>query len=377
MRAPIICLTFILLAAMTGCVSVSEYTRQTEFYRNELSAKSKQHSELAAKLAVTQAECENRKLELAKLSTRLEEAEKKNLTLKETLVRIENEYIPVSEIIENTEYNIPTSVLTRYLKQITPPPEASPAEKRKFIHAVGQLNDSINSNYLRQKITASLIALGREYFKDMLPYMDKSFFQQAATVLATPADKPALKDILMNQNRSGRYGLVSLYASMVDASDKADVMKMLPENPNLFPCIAKLGIEKEALPIVKKWILEKGNTSPQCFEIVLKYSSDKEAGEFLDTFWLSSLKNPESSRFGGYNLELLLYLAQKGYTPAFIRLVETASAFGNDPYRVGRILALGPTGSLNDLTEWVRRNRDSLEFDKEKTQYTAKKAAAK
>ncbi|OQA86538.1 MAG: hypothetical protein BWY31_01236 [Lentisphaerae bacterium ADurb.Bin242] len=380
MKQQIACALSVSLFALTGCVSVSEFTRQAEFYRNELSAKDKQLAECAAKLTVKQAECEAANTEKIKLSARLEEAEKKSLVLTkeqaEFRAKVEQEYIPVAEIIENTEYNLPAAVLNRYLKQITPSADASPAEKRKYIHALGQLHDSINPNFLRQKISASLIALGHDFFNDMLPYMDKSFFQQAGAVLATPADKPALKALLMNPNRSGRYGLINLYASLADESDKADVLKMLPQNPNLLPCVTKLGLEKEALPIVKQWVLEKGNHSTSYFAIILKNSSDTEAGEFLDTFWQAYLKNPEGSRFG-YNMELLLYLAQKGFIPAFVRLAETAPFFGNDPYRTGRILALGPAGSIGDLAEWVRKNKDSLVFDKEKTQYTVKKAAAK
>jgi|GEM_PF-2742614 len=380
MRTPIICAAFVSLSVLTGCVSVSEYTSQAEFYRNELSAKDKQQAELAAKLAVCQAELQAAKVELAKLSVRLEETEKKSVILKkeqaELQEKIEQEYIPVTEIIENTEYNIPSPVLARYIKQVTPSPNASPAEKRKFIHAVGQLNDGINSNYLRQKISASLIALGHDYFNEMLPYMDKSFFQQAAAVLATPADKSALKAMLMNPNRNNRYGLVNIYASLVDESDKADVLKMLPQNQNLFSCVTKLGIEKEAMPYVKQWILEGGNTSTQYFEIVLKNSSEKEAKEFLDKFWQYYLMNTARNHWG-HNMELLQYLAQKGFTPAFVRMVETAPAFGNDPYRTGRILALGPTGTIADLMEWVRKNKDSLVFDKEKNQYTLKNQPAK
>ncbi len=380
MRTPTICAAFVSLSVLTGCVSVSEYTSQAEFYRKELSAKEKQQAELAAKLTVSQAELQAVKMELAKLSVRLEEAEKKSLALKkeqsELREKIEQEYIPVMEVIENTEYNIPPAILARYIKQVTPSANASPAEKRNFIHAVGRLNDNINSNYMRQKIAASLIALGHDYFNDMLPYMDKSVFQQAAAVLATPADKPAIKALLMNPNRNGSYGLINIYVSMVDDSDKADILKMLPQNPNLFPCITKLGLEKEALPIVKQWILGKRNFSTQYFDIVLKNGSEKENEEFLIDFWRSFSKTPESSHFG-YNMEILQYLAQKGFTPAFVRLVETAPVYGNDPYRIGRILALGPTGSIADLMEWVRKNKDSLVFDKEKSQYKLKDQPAK
>lgn len=380
MKQQIACALSVSLFALTGCVSVSEFTRQAEFYRNELSAKDKQLAECAAKLTVKQAEYEAANTEKIKLSARLEEAEKKSLVLKkeqaEFRAKVEQEYIPVAEIIENTEHNLPAAVLKRYLKQITPSADASPAEKRKYIHALGQLNDSINSNFLRQKISASLIALGHDFFNDMLPYMDKSFFQQAGTVLATPSDKPALKALLMNLNRSNRYGLINLYASLADESDKADVLKMLPQNPSLLSCVTRLGIEKEALPIIKQWILEKEQHSTQYFEVVLNHSTEKEAEEFLNAFWRAYLKNTEVNRWS-YNMELLLYLAQKGFSPAFVRLVETAPAFGNDPYRTGRILALGPAGSIGDLAEWVKKNKDSLVFDKEKTQYTVKKAAAK
>ncbi len=379
MRTPIICASFVSLAALTGCVSVSEYTKQADSYRNELSAKERQQAELAAKLTVSQAELQAAKVELAKLSVRLEETEKKSVALKkeqaELREKIEQEYIPVIEVIENTEYNIPPAILARYLKQVTPSANASPAEKRNFIHAVGRLNDNYNSNYLRQKIAASLIALGHDYFNDMLPYMDKSVFQQAAAVLATPADKPAIKTLLMNPNRNNRYGLVNIYASLVDESDKADVLKMLPQYQNLFSCITRLGIEKEAVPYIKKWI-EGGNTSIPYFELVLKNSSEKETKVFFGNFWLSYLTNTSRNHWGN-NMEILQYLAEKGFTPAFVRLVETAPVYGNDPYRIGRILALGPTGSIADLAEWVRKNKDSLVFDEGKKQYKLKDQPAK
>lgn len=377
MKKQIVFALAVSLLATTGCISVTEYNSQSELYRKALSAKEAQLAETAAKLMVKQSECEAKNLELAKLSVRLEESQKQRLALENELAALRKkftqEYVSIEEIIETTEYNIPPLILNRYIKHIIPSANASPEEKRKYIHALGQLSDGINSNRLREAITASLISLGHDYFNDMLPYLDKSVFQQAASSLAKPSDKPALKAFLLNPARNNRYGVINIYAALADESDKEDVLKLLPQNPNLLSCVTRLGIEKQAVPFIKKLILENGNTSNQYFEIVLKNSSEAEAAEFLNTFWRIYVKNADANRWGN-NMELLLYLARRGFLPAFVRLVETAQSYGNDPYRINMILALGQSGSIGELVEWVKKNKDHLVFDKEKMQYAVKTA---
>lgn len=313
--------------------------------------------------------------EVAKNATLLAETRKQFREFQECAVREKKkedlESISLRELFDNMEYgNIPAHIVGRYLDLITPPENATREEKRKFIENISGMRINFNSERLRNRITNSLVALGHEYFEDLLVNaVNSQYLRDAAARLAKPSDKPLLKRLLLNSGR--RYAAVNIYISLIDENDKADVLKLLPDVPELFRCVTRLGIEKEAAPVLKKQLLQNRNSNYEALELVLSQLAPEERQDFMAKYWRFS----GSGENGDYwrNSEVAIRLARKGFVPAFGYLVENNRMFRNDPNRLNQVLALISVSGMDSLEKWYRENKNHIVFNSEKELYETKK----
>lgn len=285
----------------------------------------------------------------------------------------ELEFVSLRELFDSTEYGtIPPHIVGRYLDLITPPADATPEQKRKFIENIRGMSINLNSVRLRNRITNSLVALGHEYFEDLLVNAAGSHFLNAAKRLAKPSDKPLLKRLMLNSDRQ-RYPALDIYVSLIDENDKADVLKLLPDVPELSRCVTRLGIEKEAVPILKKQLLQNRNSNIEALEVVLNQLAPEERQDFMAKFW-SLCGNIRSNT---WKCNLAIMLARKGFVPAFCFLVEKSQDFRKNPnhwkYIWGRLQNLTSFTDMDSLEKWYRENKNQIVFNSEKELYEAKK----
>ena len=285
----------------------------------------------------------------------------------------ELEFVSLRELFDSTEYGtIPPHIVGRYLDLITPPADATPEQKRKFIENISGMRINLNSVRLRNRITNSLVALGHEYFEDLLVNAAGSHFLNAAKRLAKPSDKPLLKRLMLNSDRQ-RYPALDIYVSLIDENDKADVLKLLPDVPELSRCVTRLGIEKEAVPILKKQLLQKRNSNFEGLKVVLNQLAPEERQDFMAKFW--SLYG--NIRSDAVESNLAIMLAQKGFVPAFCFLVENNQKFRRNPdhwkFIWGRLQNLTSFTDMDSLEKWYRENKNQIVFNSEKELYEAKK----
>ena len=75
------------------------------------------------------------------------------------------EFISLHELFDLQEYgNIPAPVIGRYLDLITPPPNATAEQKRKFINEISSLH--INGNSEKLRIRKDDVEKTRQYLKE-------------------------------------------------------------------------------------------------------------------------------------------------------------------------------------------------------------------
>lgn len=340
--------------ALSACVSTDVYQKERAEMNERVTALSAEVARNATLLAETRKQFKEFQECVAR------EKKKKDL-----------ESVSLRELFDNMEYgNIPAHIVGRYLDLITPPANAMPEQKRKFIENISGMRINCNSERLRNRITNSLVALGHEYFEDLLVNAASSqFLQDAAKRLVKPSDKPLLKRLMLNPGRS--YTAVNIYISLIDENDKADVLKLLPDVPELSRCVTRLGIEKEAVPILKKQLLQNRNSNYETLELVLNQLAPEERQDFMANYWRFS----GSGKNGDYwrNFEVAIRLARKGFVPAFGYLVENNRMFRNDPNRLNQVLALNSVSCIDSLEKWYRENKNQIVFNSEKELYEAKK----
>ena len=340
--------------ALSACVSTDVYQKERAEMNERVTALNAEVAKNATLLAETRKQLKEFQECAAK--------EKKKQDL---------EFVSLRELFGNMEYgNIPAHIVGRYLDLITPSANATPDQKRKFIEDISGMRGSFNSKKLRNRITNSLVALGHEYFEDLLANAANSqYLQDAAARLAKPSDKPLLKRLLLNPGR--RYAAVSIYISLIDESDKADVLKLLPDVPELSRCVTRLGIEKEAVPVLKKQLLQNRNSNYEILELVLNQLAPEERQDFMAKYWRFSGSGENSDYWR--NFEVAIRLARKGFVPAFGYFVENNRMFRNDPNRLSQILALTSVSGMDSLEKWYRENRDQIVFNSEKELFEVKK----
>ncbi len=334
----------VLALAMSACVSVSQYETDRRATDEKLAKLSADAAKNAAALNA------------------LKEAQKKESA----------DMISLKELFENMEYgNLSPNLISRYVDSILPPENATPAQKREFIGNIAGLRVNFNSDKVRLKIVNALVGLGHEYLDDLLSASNSSFCSDAVQRLAKPSDKAKFKQMLQNPQR-GRYAVVSLYANLADASDRKDVLALLPSVPELFRCVNRLGIEKEAAGILKQSMLSNPNLSHQyeCMDIVLKNLDDADRRNFMDRFWKRKIKldgNFDSWRA----LETGLRFVKYGYLPALEYLVENSMMLQRNG-RLEALMILIPCDKPGDLKEWFAKNKANLVFNPETIQYELK-----
>ena len=284
------------------------------------------------------------------------------------------EFISLHELFDLQEYgNIPAPVIGRYLDLITPPPNATAEQKRKFINEISSLRINGNSEKLRIRLINSLVNLGHEYFEDILAHAGNSqYFQEAAARLVRPSDKALLKKML-ETNPARRYTVLNLYMNMADASDRADVLRLLPGIPGLASCVKRLGIEKEALPVIKKQLLENRNVTNESLNLVLDGLAPAERQAFMEKYWRFTSAGAGNHFDLWRNADTAFTLARKGFLPAFAFLVENRRIFANDTARMNALLLLTPLSDSAMLGKWYEENRGKLVFNSEKGYFEAGK----
>ncbi len=343
--------------ALSACVSTDVYQKERAEMNERVTALSAEVARNATLLAETRKQFK----EFQECAAR----EKK----KEDL-----ESVSLRELFDNMEYgNIPAHIVGRYLDLITPPANATPEQKRKFIENISGMRINFNSERLRNRITNSLVALGHEYFEDLLANaVNSQYLRDAAKRLAKPSDKPLLKRLLLSSGRQ-RYPALDIYVSLIDENDKADVLKLLPDVPELSRCVTRLGIEKEAVPVLKKQLLQNRNSNFEALEVVLNQLAPEERQDFMAKFW-SLYGNIRSNT---WKCNLAIMLARKGFVPAFCFLVEKSQDFRKNPnhwkYIWERLQNLTSFTDMDSLEKWYRENKNQIVFNSEKELYEAKK----
>lgn len=177
--------------------------------------------------------------------------------------------------------------------------------------------------------------------------------------------------------RSGRNSqLANLYSEIADASDADYILGMLEREPGFINAVKRLRLEKQALPVLKKRVMEAadGNRSFNYENEWLRNAVDAmppdEQEAFIGSYWTKSQRSRNRSNNDWELRERAQLLAGFGCVPAFRYAVEAAMRQDRNNY-LQRLLALSACPSMEEFVVWFRDNRDNLVFDSEEGIYKA------
>jgi len=315
------------------------------------------------------------KTESARNTAALTEIRKQLAELKEQKENQEKrqkaEFVSLRELFENLEFgNIPAPLIQRYLDLITPPENASREAKLKYIDNVAMLR--VNTERLRTRIINSLTALGHDCFEEMVRRAPNSaWVQEAARQLVQPADKPFLKR-MMNENKNSPAGYLcrNLFLQLADDSDKADILQILKKNPDSFwQTAVQLGLEKETAAVLKEQMLMGKYCNSSMITFILKHLTEEERQKIMARIWENANHRND--------VNTIVLLAKNGYAPAFawllVKLPEYCLKNHHSQWLPVELLAMTPCRDFEEMTDWCRKNRDSLAFNPKTRRYEVKK----
>ena len=191
------------------------------------------------------------------------------------------------------------------------------------------------------------------------------------------ATTPYITDLRTALGRSGRNSqLANLYSEIADASDADYILGMLEREPGFINAVKRLRLEKQALPVLKKRVMEAadGNRSFNYENEWLRNAVDAmppdEQEAFIGSYWTKSQRSRNRSNNDWELRERAQLLAGFGCVPAFRYAVEAAMRQDRNNY-LQRLLALSACPSREEFVVWFRDNRDNLVFDSEEGIYKA------
>ena len=191
------------------------------------------------------------------------------------------------------------------------------------------------------------------------------------------ATTPYITDLRTALGRSGRNPqLANLYSEIADASDADYILGMLEREPGFINAVKRLRLEKQALPVLKKRVMEAadGNRSFNYENEWLRNAVDAmppdEQEAFIGSYWTKSQRSRNRSNNDWELRERAQLLAGFGCVPAFRYAVEAAMRQDRNNY-LQRLLALSACPSMEEFVVWFRDNRDNLVFDSEEGIYKA------
>lgn len=151
---------------------------------------------------------------------------------------------------------------------------------------------------------------------------------------------------------------------------------MLEREPGFINAVKRLRLEKQALPVLKKRVMEAadGNRSFNYENEWLRNAVDAmppdEQEAFIGSYWTKSQRSRNRSNNDWELRERAQLLAGFGCVPAFRYAVEAAMRQDRNNY-LQRLLALSACPSMEEFVVWFRDNRDNLVFDSEEGIYKA------
>lgn len=185
------------------------------------------------------------------------------------------------------------------------------------------------------------------------------------------ATTPYITDLRTALGRSGRNSqLANLYSEIADASDADYILGMLEREPGFINAVKRLRLEKQALPVLKKRVMEAadGNRSFNYENEWLRSAVDAmppdEQEAFIGSYWTKFQRSRNRSNNDWELRERAQLLAGFGCVPAFRYAVEAAMRQDRNNY-LQRLLALSACPSMEEFVVWFRDNRDNLVFDSE------------
>ena len=185
------------------------------------------------------------------------------------------------------------------------------------------------------------------------------------------ATTPYITDLRTALGRSGRNSqLANLYSEIADASDADYILGMLEREPGFINAVKRLRLEKQALPVLKKRVMEAadGNRSFNYENEWLRSAVDAmppdEQEAFIGSYWTKFQRSRNRSNNDLELRERAQLLAGFGCVPAFRYAVEAAMRQDRNNY-LQRLLALSACPSMGEFVVWFRDNRDNLVFDSE------------
>lgn len=145
---------------------------------------------------------------------------------------------------------------------------------------------------------------------------------------------------------------------------------MLEREPGFINAVKRLRLEKQALPVLKKRVMEAadGNRSFNYENEWLRSAVDAmppdEQEAFIGSYWTKFQRSRNRSNNDWELRERAQLLAGFGCVPAFRYAVEAAMRQDRNNY-LQRLLALSACPSMGEFVVWFRDNRDNLVFDSE------------
>lgn len=301
---------------------------------------------------------------------RVERLEKENVEIRQELAALksDDDMISLNDLFEvywDGNYNRLNPVLVnRYLEKVVLPENPSPKQVDAYLAKLYRLRRCNMDSSMNDQLSAKIIEVGAGNLEKLLPYLDFNAFSQAFTALGGAADKALLKRVIVQKQNNSQ--IANLFTGVADASDSDFILEMLPRVPALIDAVPRLGLQKKALPLLKKQLMdsERGrfNYSRRWLEVALGAMSPAEQAEFMEAYW-GKFKRSMAGRGNDWEQrEVAAQLAPLGCVAAFQFMVDAALRQDMNNY-LSRAMALTPCSSLEEFATWYKTNRDSLAFD--------------
>ncbi|WP_288514350.1 hypothetical protein [uncultured Victivallis sp.] len=313
------------------------------------------------------------------LSGRIGELEEETARLRQELAALQRgDTVKIADLFElywDNNYNRLNPVLQRrYLDTIVLPDKPSPGDIDAYLTKLYTLRRINSDGDFQTLLAAKVAAVGRENLEKLLIYLDFDPFSRAFIMLGGGERKELLRTAL---GRSGRNSqLANLYSEIADASDADYILGMLEREPGFINAVKRLRLEKQALPVLKKRVMEAadGNRSFNYENEWLRSAVDAmppdEQEAFIGSYWTKFQRSRNRSNNDWELRERAQLLSGFGCVPAFRYAVEAAMRQDRNNY-LQRLLALSACPSMEEFVVWFRDNRDNLVFDSEEGIYKA------
>ena len=222
------------------------------------------------------------------------ELEEETARLRQELAALQRgDTVKIADLFElywDNNYNRLNPVLQRrYLDTFVLPYKPSPGDIDAYLTKLYTLRRINSDGDFQTLLAAKVAAVGRENLEKLLIYLDFDPFSRAFIMLGGGERKELLRTAL---GRSGRNSqLANLYSEIADASDADYILGMLEREPGFINAVKRLRLEKQALPVLKKRVMEAadGNRSFNYENEWLRSAVDAmppdEQEAFIGSYW--------------------------------------------------------------------------------------------